>query len=66
MGALVGVMVSRFLDGFEVTDLTRELLTANGWTEQPISGTAIREEALGEQRGQRSPSPPKPGRQGSS
>ena len=33
MGALVGVMESQFLDGFEVTDRTRELLTANGWTE---------------------------------
>ena len=31
MGALVGVMESQFLDGFEVTDRTRELLTANGW-----------------------------------
>ncbi|MCQ1951603.1 hypothetical protein NNX28_16925 [Arthrobacter sp. zg-Y859] len=36
MGALVGVMESRFQDGFEVTDRTRELLTANGWTEPAI------------------------------
>ena len=39
MGALVGVMESRFLDGFEVTDRTRELLTANGWTERTILWT---------------------------
>ena len=32
MGALVGVMESRFLDGFEVTDRTAGLLVVHGWT----------------------------------
>ena len=36
MGALVGAMETQFLDGFEVTDRTRELLTANGWREPAI------------------------------